>query len=186
MQLSVLYLGLVLVFSLSSGYSDTLARDQKNRYDYLDLAKVSSEKNSAWAIEMSNRLSKWLSDETIRKHILDTIQYEASLNNLDPQLVLSIITVESKFNKYAVSHAGAIGLMQIMPFWLKEKKHPNNNLFDIDTNIHLGCIILREYLNKEQGNLFYALGRYNGSRGKSQYPELILDTYNKYWQLVTA
>lgn len=135
-----------------------------------------------WVEEMSNRLSKWVPDEILRKRLLQTVKHEAAISNLDPQLVLSVITVESRFNKYAVSSAGAIGLMQIMPFWLKQKNHPSHDLFDINTNIHLGCSILREYLDRENGDLYYALGRYNGSRGQKKYPSLVLNNYNRYWK----
>lgn len=136
-----------------------------------------------WVEEMSNRLSKWMPDEILRKRLLQIVKHEATISNLDPQLVLSVITVESRFNKYAVSSVGAIGLMQIMPFWLKQKKPPSNDLFDINTNIHLGCSILREYLDRENGNLYYALGRYNGSRGQEKYPSLVLNNYSKYWKI---
>lgn len=139
--------------------------------------------NDQWIEEMSNRLSKWIPDELLRKRLLQTVKHEATISNLDPQLVLSVITVESRFNKYAVSSVGAIGLMQIMPFWLKQKKSPSNDLFDINTNIHLGCSILREYLDRENGNLYYALGRYNGSRGQEKYPMLVLNNYSKYWKI---
>ncbi len=136
-----------------------------------------------WIEQMSLQLKKWVLDDKVRIKMLQTVLKESAKANLDPLLILSVITVESKFNKYAISSSGAIGLMQVMPFWLNELEHPTENLFDVETNIHLGCSILREYLDTEKGNLFYALGRYNGSRGREAYPKLVLDAYQRYWKL---
>ncbi|MBP9742570.1 MAG: transglycosylase SLT domain-containing protein [Burkholderiales bacterium] len=135
-----------------------------------------------WVNEMSNRLQKWIPNELIRKRILMITKYEAERSGLDPQLVLSVITVESKFNKYAISKAGAVGFMQVMPFWIKEIGVKNQNLLDTQTNIRYGCTILKHYIELEHGNIYYALGRYNGSRGKNTYPALVLNAYQKYWQ----
>ncbi|MDQ5920569.1 MAG: hypothetical protein QG673_625 [Pseudomonadota bacterium] len=135
-----------------------------------------------WVDEMSKRLQKWIPNEIIRKRILMITQYEAARSGLDPQLVLSVITVESKFNKYAISKTGALGFMQVMPFWVKEIGARDHNLLDAQTNIRYGCTILKHYMELEHGNLYYALGRYNGSRGKNTYPNLVLNAYNKYWQ----
>lgn len=136
--------------------------------------------NQNWVALMSPQIAAWLPDEGIRRKILSAVFHEAKIAGVDPELILGIIIVESKFDKYAVSKAGAIGLMQIMPFWLKEIKPLNNNLFDIETNIHLGCTILKNYIDVEKGNLFYALGRYNGSRGQGKYPQLVMSNYQRF------
>jgi len=135
-----------------------------------------------WIDTMSNRMEKWVSNELVRKKLLTIIKYESTRSGLDPQLVLSIITIESGFNKYAISQAGALGFMQIMPFWLKKIGSKNQSLLDAQTNIRYGCSILKHYLELEHGNLYNALGRYNGSRGDHTYPDLVLNAYNKYWQ----
>lgn len=136
--------------------------------------------NNVWEARMSPRVLAWLPDAVIRHKILEIVFREASLAGIDPELVLSVIVVESQFDKYAISKAGAVGLMQIMPFWLKELKSSSDNLFDIETNIRLGCRILKNYLDVEKGNVFYALGRYNGSRGQGEYPQLVLSNYQKF------
>lgn len=140
------------------------------------------DQHTDWVNEMSKRLQKWIPNELIRKRILMITKYEAERSGLDPQLVLSVITVESKFNKYAISKAGAMGFMQVMPFWIKEIGVKNQNLLDTQTNIRYGCTILKHYIELEHGNIYYALGRYNGSRGKNTYPTLVLNAYQKYWQ----
>lgn len=145
-----------------------------------------NKKQQLWVDEMSKRLQKWIPNEIIRKRILMITQYEAARSGLDPQLVLSVITVESKFNKYAISKTGAVGFMQIMPFWVKQIGAKDHNLLDAQTNIRYGCTILKHYMELEHGNLYYALGRYNGSRGKNTYPNLVLNAYNKYWQPVQS
>jgi soluble lytic murein transglycosylase-like protein len=141
-----------------------------------------SEQAKAWLDDMSNRLKKWEPDEFLRKRYLTTIQYEAMRADLDPQIVLSVITIESKFNKYAISPAGARGLMQVMPFWQTLIGIKEHSLLDVQTNLRYGCTILRHYLKRENGNLIKALARYNGSVGKLGYPKLVMDAYNSYWQ----
>lgn len=141
----------------------------------------SPEKADAWISDMSSRLKRWLPDEFMRRRLLTIIQYESVRAGLDPQLVLSIITVESRFNKYAISKVGARGIMQVMPFWLKLIGSRNQDLLDVQTNIRFGCTILRHYLQLERGDMFYALGRYNGSRGQNTYPNLVFSAHEKYW-----
>ena len=126
-----------------------------------------------WLDDMSARLAKRVPDEFIRRKLLTTIQYEATRAGLDPQLVLGLIHVESGFNRYAISSAGARGLMQVMPFWVRQIGNREQNLFDMHTNLRFGCTILRHYLDIENGDLFRALGRYNGSLGKAEYPNLV-------------
>jgi soluble lytic murein transglycosylase-like protein len=127
-----------------------------------------------WLLEMSDRLAKRIPDAKYRIELLKTVHYEATRAGLDPQLVLGIIHVESGFKKYAVSTAGARGLMQVMPFWVNLIGEGEHNLFHLRTNIRYGCVILRHYLDIEKGDLYRALGRYNGSLGKPEYPNLVL------------
>jgi soluble lytic murein transglycosylase-like protein len=127
-----------------------------------------------WLLEMSDRLAKRVPDAKYRIELLKTVHYEATRAGLDPQLVLGIIHVESGFKKYAVSTAGARGLMQVMPFWVNLIGEGEHNLFHLRTNIRYGCVILRHYLDIEKGDLYRALGRYNGSLGKPEYPNLVL------------
>ncbi|MDF0604491.1 lytic transglycosylase domain-containing protein [Neisseriaceae bacterium TC5R-5] len=135
----------------------------------------------AWLREMSQRLQTRIPDQWARERLLTAIQYEASRAGLDPQLVLGLIQVESGFKKYAISNAGARGLMQVMPFWVRNIGAPQHNLFDLTTNLRYGCTILRHYLDIERGNLFRALGRYNGSLGRAEYPDLVIAAWKKRW-----
>lgn len=116
-----------------------------------------------WLADMSRRLEPRVPDPEYRIDLLKTVHYEAHRAGLPPELVLAVIDVESNFSQYAISSAGARGLMQIMPFWLTEIGRPGDSLFRIQTNLRLGCTILKYYLDKEQGNLHAALKRYNGT-----------------------
>lgn len=117
-----------------------------------------------------------------REEFLLTVHYEARRAGLDPQLVLGLIQVESAFRKYAVSSAGARGYMQVMPFWAKLIGTTEHNLFNLRTNLRYGCAILRYYVDIEGGNLFRALGRYNGSLGKPEYPNMVLRAWDGNWR----
>ena len=134
-----------------------------------------------WLTDMSRRLEKRIPDHNYRINLLKDIHMEATRSGLEPELVLSVIQVESNFNNYAISHAGARGLMQVMPFWLKEIGRPGDSLFHDKTNLRYGCTILKYYLGKEHGNRVLALARYNGSRGSRQYPALVYKTLNTTW-----
>lgn len=134
-----------------------------------------------WLREMSKRLERRVPDQWMREQLLVAVQYEATRAGLDPQLVLGLIQVESGFKKYAISPVGARGLMQVMPFWVRHIGAPDHNLFDLTTNLRYGCTILRHYLNIEKGNLFRALGRYNGSLGKAKYPDLVVGAWRNHW-----
>ncbi len=141
----------------------------------------------AWLSAMHIRLKEFMPEQKERNDFLRTVYYEAIRAGLNPQLVLSVIQVESDFKKYAVSIAGARGYMQIMPFWVKtigSKK--DHNLFHLRVNLRYGCTILRHYLDIEQGNYFRALGRYNGSLGKSVYPQRILNAWRNTWVYPSA
>lgn len=117
-----------------------------------------------WLLDMSRRLEKRLPDTKFRLELLRQAHYEATRAGLSPELVLAVIDIESAFNPYAISSAGARGLMQVMPFWLKEIGRPGDSLFHMQTNLRYGCTILKHYLDKEKGNLNLALRRYNGTR----------------------
>lgn len=134
-----------------------------------------------WLTAMSARLAKRIPDRLQREELLVTVHYEAKRAGLDPQLVLGLIQVESNFRKYAVSRAGARGYMQVMPFWIKVIGGREDNLFHLRTNLRYGCVILRHYLDIERGNLFRALGRYNGSLGKAEYPNLVERAWQRDW-----
>jgi soluble lytic murein transglycosylase-like protein len=134
-----------------------------------------------WLDQMSQRMAKRMPDREARLEFLKTVHYESKRAGLDPQLVLGLIQVESGFRKYAVSSAGARGYMQVMPFWIKLIGSTDNNLFHLRTNLRYGCTILRHYLDIENGDLYRALGRYNGSLGKPEYPNMVRGAWEKHW-----
>ncbi len=134
-----------------------------------------------WMSDMSRRLESRINDPQERLTILKMVHYEATRAGLDPELVLALINVESNFDRFAISSAGARGLMQIMPFWLNEIGRPDDNLFNISTNLRFGCTILGIYLKREKGNMYQALARYNGSVGKRWYPDRVYIALSKRW-----
>jgi soluble lytic murein transglycosylase-like protein len=142
----------------------------------------SAEDAQRWLSDMDARLERRLPDRKQRLELLRTVHYEALRARLDPQLVLGIIEVESGFRKYAVSAAGARGYMQVMPFWIAMIGQPRHNLFHLRLNLAYGCAILRHYLDLENGDYFRALGRYNGSLGKADYPNLVLAAWKGRWK----
>lgn len=138
--------------------------DTASRLDYLQ-----------WQVSMSDRLRHKKPDWRTRQEFLQTIWYESRRAGLDTAMVLGLVQVESNFRKFAVSSVGARGYMQIMPFWSRVLADGDaGKLFHMQTNLRFGCVILRHYLDRENGNLFMALGRYNGSRGKAPYPNAVL------------
>ena len=134
-----------------------------------------------WLEEMSGRLARRMLNQESRLEFLRALHYEATRAGLDPQLVLGLIQVESGFKKYAVSSAGARGYMQVMPFWVKLIGGRNDNLFHLRMNLRYGCTILKHYLEIEKGDLFRALGRYNGSLGRAEYPDAVRAVWEKQW-----
>jgi len=142
----------------------------KNRYN----AEV-------WLMDMSHRLKDRMPNPARRIRFLREVHYEAVRAHLRPEWVLAVIDVESNFKRFAISSTGAEGYMQVMPFWLKEIGHPEDNLFKLRTNLRMGCTILRYYLNKEHDNLVRALARYNGSIGSNQYPGKVLEVLEHRW-----
>jgi len=136
-----------------------------------------------WFNTMSDRLKKRLPDVQSRTEFLEVAWYEATRAGLDPGLVLGLIQVESAYRKYAVSLVGARGYMQVMPFWTGViGDNDRRKLFHMQTNLRYGCAILRMYIDQEKGNLYLALGRYNGSRGRPEYPNAVLAAW-KNWQM---
>jgi soluble lytic murein transglycosylase-like protein len=138
-----------------------------------------------WMSKASQRLSQWTKHPDDRSELLHTVWYEARRAGLSLSLVLAVIEVESAFRKYAISSAGARGLMQVMPFWTRSIGDGNESaLFHTQTQLRFGCVILRYMMEREGGDLFYALGRYNGSRGLAAYPTAVLAAQKKWLQSV--
>ena len=134
-----------------------------------------------WLLDMSQRLEKFVEDPATRIELLKNSHYEARRVDIEPELVLAVIEVESAFDEYAISVAGARGLMQVMPFWLDEIGISDQNLFKIRTNLRMGCTILRYYIDMEPGDLGRALARYNGSLGKTIYPNKVISALHRNW-----
>jgi soluble lytic murein transglycosylase-like protein len=137
-----------------------------------------------WLLDMSNRLKPIMKDDKKRLELLRQIHYEATRVDLPTELVLAVIEVESRFDPFAISSAGALGLMQVMPFWLKEIGRPDDNLFDIHTNLRMGCTILRYYMDKSKGNLTHALARYNGSLYSHRYTSKVFRALDRRWRCI--
>jgi soluble lytic murein transglycosylase-like protein len=134
-----------------------------------------------WLLDMSRRLEKFVPDPKALIEILKHVHYEATRVNIEPELVLALIEVESHFDQYAISVAGARGLMQVMPFWLDEIGISDKNLFKIRTNLRMGSTILRYYMDMEPNDLGRALARYNGSLGKTVYPNKVIEALHRNW-----
>ncbi len=138
-----------------------------------------------WLVDMSSRMQRYvpnaIPDVAVRLQFLRQVHAEATRARLSPELVLAVIDIESRFDRYAVSYAGAQGYMQIMPFWLNEIGKPGDSLFDRRTNLRMGCTILKFYIDMEKGSYVRGLARYNGSYGKPDYPYLVLNRLNTRW-----
>lgn len=154
-----------LAASMAEQYSDT------DRFD----AEV-------WLHASEQRLTRYIDDHDERLTLLQTVYREANRHELDADLVLAVMQVESAFDRYAISRVGAQGLMQVMPFWRLEIGRPQDILTDMDTNIRYGTAILAHYLVVSNGDLVDALGRYNGSRGKLKYPEKVVSAWRRAWR----
>jgi soluble lytic murein transglycosylase-like protein len=180
--------GCVLLLVSAKAFADTgPARADPSLRDALVRAITSTDSfdnryaAEVWLMDMSRRLERKLPDPHYRMELLKRVHYEATRAGLQPELVLAVIEVESNFNRWAISSAGARGLMQIMPFWLNEIGRPDDNLFHLETNLRFGCTILRHYLDRSKGNLTEALARYNGSYGRYKYPELVYRALDRRW-----
>jgi soluble lytic murein transglycosylase-like protein len=136
-----------------------------------------------WSQAMSHRLHSRMPDTMVRSEFLQTVWYESRRAGLEPALVMGLIQVESGFRKYAVSQVGARGYMQVMPFWTRVIGDGKpSGLFQMQTNLRYGCAILRMYIDMERGNLYLALGRYNGSRGRAEYPNAVRAAWKRWEQ----
>jgi len=166
-----------LAASMRAGLQASIADTPASRHAFSNPMEAVS-----WLTEMAQRVEKRVPYLRSRLDLLRTVHYEASRAGLDPQLVLAVIQVESNFRKFAVSSAGARGYMQVMPFWVGLIGKKSDNLFNLRTNLRYGCVILRHYLDIEGGNLSRALGRYNGSLGKPEYPNLVLRAMRAGWR----
>jgi soluble lytic murein transglycosylase-like protein len=182
----------LIIFSLT--VFSPLSRADTPRYGYdpelrAELIKAVNDADSfndrfdaeVWLMDMSTRLEKRLSDKQERLSFLKAVHHEAVRADLPPEMVLAVIQTESNFNRWAISVAGAQGLMQVMPFWLKEIGRDGDSLFSVKTNLRLGCTILRHYLDKEKGDWTKALARYNGSIGRAIYPRKVFDNLRAHW-----
>ena len=134
-----------------------------------------------WLLDMSNRLQKYVKDESHRLNMLKQVHKEATRADLQPELVLALIEVESHFDTYAISKSGAQGMMHVMPFWLDEIGRPDDNLIDMKTNLRMGCTILKYYMDMEKNDLHKALARYNGSAGSKVYRNKVLRALRNNW-----
>lgn len=138
-----------------------------------------------WLLSADAPLKRYVKDADERQGLLKSIHAAATAAGLQPDLVLALIEVESAFDRYAVSRVGAQGLMQVMPFWKNEIGRPEDNLTNMATNLSYGCYILKFYLDKERGNLSRALARYNGSLGKTWYPERVMVKWKRHWSVAS-
>lgn len=148
--------------------------DISEKYDRYDMA--------VWTADFEQRLRPFLKRDRDRLQLLEHVYIESQRANLDAALVLAVIEVESHFDRYAISEAGARGLMQIMPFWSAEIGNGADNLFQLETNLRFGCTILRYYLDREKGDLTRALARYNGSLGRMTYPNKVYKALDRHWR----
>ncbi|MBE9560246.1 MAG: lytic transglycosylase domain-containing protein [Proteobacteria bacterium] len=181
-----IFLFIINILAITQVYADNQTVDPKLRL-LLTEAINSSESfddrfhAEVWLVDMSTRLQRYVKDEKIRLLMLKQIHLEASRSELQPELVLALIEVESHFDSYAISKSGAQGMMQVMPFWLNEIGHPEDNLIDIKTNLRMGCTILKYYMDMEKNNLHKALARYNGSAGSKVYSNKVLIALQRHW-----
>ena len=184
---SYLFSGLLLILFSTQSFATSKPADAELRSRLKQAIEQSDSFKDrfdaeVWLLDMSTRLEKRVPDSKQRLHLLKNIHREATKAKLAPELVLAVIDIESRFDPYAISRSGAQGLMQVMPFWLNEIGHADDNLIHIKTNLRMGCTILKFYIDKEKGDLRRALARYNGSLGKHwKYPDKIFTTLHKNW-----
>jgi soluble lytic murein transglycosylase-like protein len=171
--------------ALASNVQNSLHRSVSD-YPAPHLVFATEVEGWAWLADMSSRLASKMPDWPTRRDFLITVQYEATRAGLDPQLVLGLIQQESNFRKYAVSSSGARGFMQVMPFWVQQIGDSGHDLFTLRTNLRYGCTILRYYLDIEQGDVYRALGRYNGSLGRGEYPGAVMALMKRNWTWAPA
>ena len=170
----------------SSGFANTTQPDPELRQLLIKAIESTDSFNDrfdaeVWLVDMSSRLEFLVADEQHRLDILKTVHREATRVDLAPELVLTLIEIESHFDHFAISKSGAQGLMQVMPFWLKEIGHQDDNLVEVKTNLRMGCTILKYYMDMENNDLMKALARYNGSTGQRVYSDKVLDVLRERW-----
>ncbi|MDM3869994.1 lytic transglycosylase domain-containing protein [Porticoccus sp. W117] len=179
---------LLLACLLSAG---SAAANQKPEQELVDLLRQAATDSTGfedkydahvWLASKNGPLKRFVKDEKKRLELLKKIHREANRAGVHAEIVLAVIEIESGFDRYAISHAGARGMMQIMPFWKKEIGREDDNLFNTDTNLRYGCTILKYYLDKENGKVADALARYNGSYGTYKYAGKVLDAWSRYWK----
>ena len=182
--LSNLFVILTIAVSTMSGYANAVDQELKQALSnaVADADSFGDEFDAqVWLVDMSARLKRYVKKPEERLELLRMVHQEATRAQLSPELVISVIHVESAFNPYAVSYVGAQGLMQVMPFWKKELGRKGDNLINASTNLRYGCTILKHYLDREKGDWIRALARYNGSLGRTKYPEKVMNFWQKYW-----
>ena len=184
--ITVLFLFIVNTLVITQTYAASDSIDPRLRQLLTDAINSSESFDDrfhaeVWLLDMSNRLQRYVQDEKTRLSLLKQVHLEASRAELQPELVLAVIQVESNFDSYAISSAGAQGIMQVMPFWLKEIGRPDDNLIVLKTNLRMGCTILKYYMDMENNDLHKALARYNGSRGSKIYSNKVLYALQRHW-----
>jgi soluble lytic murein transglycosylase-like protein len=188
-EISIARLTICLAITLLSATADTQAAESPDPVLRERLREAINDSTSfpdrfdaqVWLTDMAQRLGEQVKEPEERVFILKHVHWEATRVGLPPEMVLAVIDIESAFDAYAVSVAGAQGLMQVMPFWLDEIGHPGDRLVDIKTNLRMGCTILKYYYDMESGDWLRALGRYNGSLGSREYPEKVLGRLSTRW-----
>ena len=184
--ITVLFFFIVNTLVIAQTYAASDSIDPKLRQLLTDAINSSESFDDrfhaeVWLLDISNHLQRYIQDEKMRLSLLKQVHLEASRAELQPELVLAVIQVESNFDSYAISSAGAQGIMQVMPFWLKEIGRPDDNLIVLKTNLRMGCTILKYYMDMENNDLHKALARYNGSRGSKVYSNKVLYALQKHW-----
>ena len=184
--IKIILLSYVLILLPQTALANTLVFDETLRQRLIEAINDSesfTDKYVAevWLTDMSQRMRRYVKNKEERIAILKVLHEEAKRVDIAPELILSVIQVESAFNRFAISSVGARGLMQVMPFWLKEIGKPHENMFDIRVNLRMGCTILRYYLDREKNDKIKALARYNGSVGKRKYPDKVFKALNRRW-----
>ncbi len=174
-----------LFFSLNS-FADQPKADPALRKALLEAVEstdsfVDKYDAEVWLLDMSTRLKRWMPDNKKRLEFLRVLHSEANRAGVQPELVLAVIQIESAFDRFAISYVGARGYMQVMPFWKNEIGRPDDNLMDLQTNLRYGCTILKHYLDMENNDHIRGLARYNGSLGRTKYPEKVLMAWQKNW-----
>ena len=179
-------ISLALILVASHGHAADTADPELRQYLIASLSDYPDFKDrfdaEVWLVDMSGRMRPFVRDQDQRLSLLRKVYHHANNFKLQPGLILSVIETESSFNPYAVSSAGAQGLMQVMPFWKKEIGRETDNLTHIDTNLKYGSAILSHYLKKEKGNITRALARYNGSLGRYRYPAKVYNAWDTRWR----